>query len=88
MTAETGTVPMPTWLRANLFEELLSKRYGGNYAGIKSFKPEAGLKPGENYSTIMLRLKLEVELQGECESQVNNGTSSRNFHHQITPSKM
>ncbi|KMZ05834.1 uncharacterized protein LOC6729602 [Drosophila simulans] len=63
MTEETGTVPMPTWLKADLFEELLSKRYGGNYAGIKSFKPEAGLKPGENYSTIMLRLKFEVELK-------------------------
>ncbi|EDW51209.1 GM17725 [Drosophila sechellia] len=64
MTEETETVPMPTWLKADLFEELLSKRYGGNYAGIKSFKPEAGLKPGENYSTIMLRLKFEVELKG------------------------
>ncbi|XP_017052849.1 uncharacterized protein LOC108096011 [Drosophila ficusphila] len=62
MSDETGTVALPKWLKADLFEKLLKERFGSNYAGIKSFKPVAGLTPGENYSTIMLRLHFEVEL--------------------------
>jgi len=68
MSEESGTVPVPSWLKAELFEKLLNEHFGDKYIGIKSFKPVAGLKPGENYSSIMLRLHFEVELSGKCES--------------------
>ncbi|XP_017007430.3 uncharacterized protein [Drosophila takahashii] len=71
MSEETATVPLPTWLKAELFEKLLSERFGDKYVGIKSFKPVAGLKPGENYSTIMLRLHFEVELSDHTTENVS-----------------
>lgn len=63
MTEETA-VQVPTWLKQDLFIDLLKQRFP-KFHSIKSFKPVAGLKPGENYSTIMLRLHFKVELQGK-----------------------
>lgn len=63
MTDE-ASVQVPTWLKQELFEDVLKKRFP-NFRRIKSFKPVAGLKPGENYSTIMLRLHFEVQLAGK-----------------------
>ncbi|KAH8399632.1 hypothetical protein KR215_010152, partial [Drosophila sulfurigaster] len=61
---EDNNVQVPAWLKKELFEDVLQKLFP-KYHSIKSYKPEAGLKPGENYSTIMLRLHFEVELEGE-----------------------
>ncbi|KAH8359878.1 hypothetical protein KR093_009302 [Drosophila rubida] len=65
MTEETAA-PVPTWLKQELFEDLLKKLFP-KYRSIKSFKAVPGLKPGENYSTIMLRLYFNVELEGKFE---------------------
>lgn len=62
MTEETA-VQVPKWLKQDLFIDLLKQRFP-KFQSIKSFKPVAGLKPGENYSTIMLRLQFKVELEG------------------------
>lgn len=69
MSEESGAVPLPSWLKADLFEKLLSERFGDEFLAIRSFKPVDGLQPGENYSTIMLRLHFEVELKGESPPQ-------------------
>ncbi|KAH8307819.1 hypothetical protein KR059_000320 [Drosophila kikkawai] len=71
MTDENTTVPVPAWLKADLFEKLLAERFGDKYVGIKSFEPVAGLKPGENYSSIMLRLHFEVELKDHLIEKVS-----------------
>ncbi|XP_017104283.2 uncharacterized protein [Drosophila bipectinata] len=71
MSEESGTVPLPSWLKADLFEKLLSERFGDEYLAIRSFKPVAGLQPGENYSTIMLRLHFEVELKDHSTENVS-----------------
>lgn len=63
MTEETS-VQVPAWLKQDLFQDLLKQRFP-KFHSIKSFKPVAGLKPGENYSTIMLRLYFEVQLEGK-----------------------
>lgn len=64
MTEETS-VQVPAWLEQDLFEDLLKQRFPKLHS-IKSFMPVEGLKPGENYSTIMLRLCFEVELEGNA----------------------
>lgn len=64
MTEETS-VQVPAWLKQDLFEDVLKQRFP-KFHSIKSFKPVAGLKPGENYSTIMLRLYFEVQLEGKA----------------------
>ncbi|KAH8359879.1 hypothetical protein KR093_009301 [Drosophila rubida] len=69
MTEET-TVQVPTWLKQELFEDVLKKIFP-KYSSIKSYKPVAGLKPGENYSTIMLRLYFEVELEDKSIEKIS-----------------
>uniref|UniRef100_A0A6P4EUV9 Uncharacterized protein LOC108045631 isoform X2 n=1 Tax=Drosophila rhopaloa TaxID=1041015 RepID=A0A6P4EUV9_DRORH len=71
MSEEISSVTLPAWLKADLFEKLLNERFGNRYVGIKAFKPVAGLKPGENYSTIMLRLHFEVELKDHAIENVS-----------------
>lgn len=60
-----ASVQVPAWLKQDLFEDLLKQRFP-KFQSIKSFTTRAGLKAGENYSTIMLRLCFEVELEGNA----------------------
>ncbi|KAH8311360.1 hypothetical protein KR044_005917, partial [Drosophila immigrans] len=69
MTDETSA-PVPTWLKQELFENLLKKLFP-KYRSIKSFKAVPGLKPGENYSTIMLRLYFDVELEDDITEEIS-----------------
>jgi len=55
---------IPDWVTAEIFEDLLKANVDG-YSKIKNFKADIGSAAGENYATIMLRVKIEVELQGK-----------------------
>ncbi|XP_060648430.1 uncharacterized protein LOC132786061 isoform X1 [Drosophila nasuta] len=69
MTDESAA-PLPVWLKEELFEDLLKKLFP-KYLSIKSFKAVPGLKPGENYSTIMLRLHFEVQLEDNITKEIS-----------------
>lgn len=54
---------VPDWVQAELFVDVLRESVKG-FSKIKSFKADSGSAAGENYATIMLRLNIEVELEG------------------------
>ncbi|XP_054740480.1 uncharacterized protein LOC129246012 [Anastrepha obliqua] len=53
---------VPTWVQAKLFESVLKKEVD-DYKQIKEFKVSPACAPGENYSTVMLRIEITVEKQ-------------------------
>ncbi|XP_030384120.1 uncharacterized protein LOC115631500 [Scaptodrosophila lebanonensis] len=53
---------LPTWLRAEIFEDLLKQQVKG-YTSTKALRASAGVPPGDNYATIMLRVELDVETE-------------------------
>ncbi|XP_043654557.1 uncharacterized protein LOC122620935 [Drosophila teissieri] len=53
---------IPDWVTAEIFEDVLKATVSG-YSKVKNFKADIGSAAGENYATIMLRVKIEVELQ-------------------------
>ncbi|XP_017079844.2 uncharacterized protein LOC108113679 [Drosophila eugracilis] len=57
-----ATSKIPDWVTADLFEDVLKASVEG-YSKVKSFKADIGSAAGENYATIMLRVKIEVELK-------------------------
>ncbi|KAM7358929.1 uncharacterized protein ACRADG_003716 [Cochliomyia hominivorax] len=57
-----NTQNVPTWVEAKLFENVLKENVE-NFKEIKDFKAYAGLAPGENYSTIMTRIEILIELK-------------------------
>ncbi|KAH8362817.1 hypothetical protein KR084_001288 [Drosophila pseudotakahashii] len=61
---------IPDWVTAQLFEDVLKKNVEG-YSKVKSFKADSGSAAGENYATIMVRVKIEVELQDGKTKQVS-----------------
>ena len=54
---------VPKWLEAKLFETILKENFD-KYKEIKEFKAYAGLPAGENYSTVMTRIEIVIELEG------------------------
>lgn len=64
MSASKDTSNVPKWLEARLFEGVLKENVP-NYKEIKEFKAYAGLPAGENYSTVITRIEIDAELQGE-----------------------
>ncbi|EDV53677.1 uncharacterized protein LOC6554928 [Drosophila erecta] len=61
---------IPDWVTAELFEDVLKSNVDG-YAKVRNFKPEIGSAAGDNYATIMLRVKIEVELQDGTTKEVS-----------------
>lgn len=59
-----NTDNVPAWVEAILFEKVLRENVA-NFKEIKEFKAYAGLAPGENYSTIMTRIEILIELEGD-----------------------
>lgn len=54
---------VPQWLQADLFLDVLRDTVKG-FSKVKSFNAKSGSAAGENYATIMLRVNIEVELEG------------------------
>ncbi|XP_016952769.2 uncharacterized protein LOC122817743 [Drosophila biarmipes] len=61
---------VPDWVTAELFEDVLKSTVEG-FSKVRSFRAESGSAAGDNYATIMLRVKIEVELQDGTSKQVS-----------------
>ncbi|XP_017052318.1 uncharacterized protein LOC108095664 [Drosophila ficusphila] len=61
---------VPEWFSEELFEDVLKSSVEG-YTKVRSFKAESGTAAGDNYATIMLRVRIEVELQNGTTKQVS-----------------
>ncbi|XP_020811584.1 uncharacterized protein LOC110186661 [Drosophila serrata] len=57
-------VKIPDWVTPEVFEDLLRRKVK-DYKETKSLRAEAGVAPGENYATIMLRVELDVETKDQ-----------------------
>lgn len=55
---------IPKWIESHLFEQVV-KRNVKDFRGIKKFVVKPGAGGGENYATLMLKVEIEVELNGE-----------------------
>lgn len=55
---------IPKWINEDYFLPILEKDVT-NFKRIIKFKPVAATAPGENYTSIMVRVIIEVELYGE-----------------------
>ncbi|TMW46882.1 hypothetical protein DOY81_008046 [Sarcophaga bullata] len=56
------TKNVPKWLEAKLFETILKENFE-KYKEIKEFKAYDGLSARENYSTVMTRIEIVIELE-------------------------
>lgn len=55
---------VPDWLVAEIFEDLLKNNVDG-YETTLNFRAFSAMPPGENYSTTMLRIEIDLELKGK-----------------------
>lgn len=62
---------IPEWITANYFEPIIAKDVG-DFVSIKSFTPIAATQPGENYSSIMVRVIVDIEVKGRSANCVCN----------------
>lgn len=62
--AEEAKSNVPNWVTVDLFENVFRETVPG-YKKCISFDVKPGLAPGENYSTLMLRISAKLELQGD-----------------------
>ncbi|KAH8307632.1 hypothetical protein KR044_006405 [Drosophila immigrans] len=60
---ENASIPSPvsTWIKQSQFEEILFASEP-NFSKIQRFDISRALKAGENYASVMLRVRIEVEL--------------------------
>ncbi|KAH8307820.1 hypothetical protein KR059_000319 [Drosophila kikkawai] len=59
-------VKIPDWVKPEAFEDLLRRKVK-DYKETKSLRAKAGVAPGENYATIMLRVELDVETKDKSQ---------------------
>ncbi|XP_005180136.2 uncharacterized protein LOC101888938 [Musca domestica] len=62
MSSTANTSNVPKWLEAQLFENILKENVP-NYKAIKEFKAYAAVPAGENFSTVITRVEIHIELQ-------------------------
>lgn len=62
--AVVNTTPVPNWINESQFVEILTQNVP-QFSEIRSFSAKAAMGAGENYATLMLRVKIEAELIGE-----------------------
>lgn len=55
---------VPNWINETQFVEILRESVP-KFAKIRSYNVKPGLGAGENYATLMLRVSIEAELEGE-----------------------
>lgn len=54
---------IPEWINEQYFEPIIAKDVE-DFVCIKSFTPIAATQPGENYSSIMVRVIVDIEVKG------------------------
>lgn len=55
---------IPKWINEKYFENIL-KNDVANFKKILKFSTIPATPPGENYTSIMLRIKMDIELDGK-----------------------
>ncbi|XP_023178864.2 uncharacterized protein LOC111604862 isoform X2 [Drosophila hydei] len=74
MSAESKPKPtgrnVPNWVQPEVFMDVLRETVNG-FSKIKSFKANSGSAAGENYTTIMFRVSIAVELENGKEQFVS-----------------
>lgn len=58
------SAPIPSWIQESLFENVLKENVP-EFRCIKKFEVNPGSAAGENYATVILRVNVDVELQGK-----------------------
>lgn len=78
--ADSPTSNVPDWVQANLFLDVLQNTVKG-FKEIKKFSAVSGCEAGENYATIMLRVNIEVQLEGKLDTwdPIYTAYRQRNF---------
>ncbi|XP_017855901.1 PREDICTED: uncharacterized protein LOC108608826 [Drosophila arizonae] len=66
----TANSTVPDWVQPDAFVDLLKSSVKG-FSRIKNFKVSSGVGAGENYSTVMLRVSIDVELEDGTERPVS-----------------
>lgn len=54
---------IPKWINEEYFRPILEKDVN-DFVTIKNFTPIAATQPGENYTSIMVRVVIDIELKG------------------------
>ncbi|EDV93518.1 uncharacterized protein LOC122322510 [Drosophila grimshawi] len=70
-TIFNASIKLPEWLKADLFDNVLKDSFK-DFKAIKEFKAVPGTNPGDNYATVVLQIKIVVELK-------DNTTESTTF---------
>ncbi|KAH8358984.1 hypothetical protein KR093_003632, partial [Drosophila rubida] len=70
MATEALDSKVPSWLQPEIFTGVLQESVKC-FSKIKNFKAESGLAAGENYTAIMLRVNIQVELEDGSEKSVS-----------------
>lgn len=59
-----NALPIPQWINESHFVEILTQTVP-QFSKIHSFNVKPAMGAGENYASLMLRVKIDVELKGE-----------------------
>lgn len=54
---------IPKWINEEYFRPIIEKDVK-DFRSIKNFTPIAATQPGENYTSVMVRVHVDVELKG------------------------
>lgn len=54
---------IPDWINAEYFQDVL-KKDEPDFVTVKKFTPTAAIPPGENFTSIMLRIHMDLEMKG------------------------
>lgn len=71
---------IPKWINEEYFRPIVEQDVT-DFASIKNFKPVAATQPGENYTSIMVRVIIDIELKGwsayflRCQANSNSNCS-------------
>lgn len=58
---------IPEWINEDYFVPIIAKDVE-DFVSIKSFTPIAATQAGENYSSIMVRVIVDIEVKGRLEN--------------------
>lgn len=54
---------IPQWLNEDYFKPIVAKDEP-EFVTIKNFKPIAAIAPGENFTSVMVRVHMDIEMKG------------------------
>lgn len=56
-------LPIPTWINESYFKDILHEDEPDSIL-VKNFKVTAAIPPGENFTSVMLRVHMDLEMKG------------------------